>query len=120
MIPVFKKKDRNNVENYGPVSILSDLSKIYERYLYDQMYKQFSHIASKWHCGFRKCFGTQYCLLVITEKWGKCLNKAVISGAILTDLSKAFDCILDNLSIVKLAAYAFDYQSQNHEQFSFQ
>ena len=36
---VFKKKDRNNVENYLPVSILPNLSKIYERYLYYQMYK---------------------------------------------------------------------------------
>ena len=48
VIPVFKKKDRNNVENYRPVSILPNLSKIYERCLYDQMYKYFNHILSKW------------------------------------------------------------------------
>ena len=35
VIPVFKKKDRINVENYRPVSILPNLSKIYERCLYD-------------------------------------------------------------------------------------
>ena len=35
VIPVFKKKDRNNVENYRPVSILPNLSKVYERCLYD-------------------------------------------------------------------------------------
>ena len=69
MIPVFKKKDRNNVENYRPVSILPNLSKIYERCLYDQMYKYFNHILSKWQCGFRKSFSTQHCLLVMTEKW---------------------------------------------------
>ena len=38
VIPVFKKKERNNVENYRPVSILANFSKIYERCLYDQMY----------------------------------------------------------------------------------
>ena len=111
VIPVFKKKDRNNVENYRPVSILPNLLKIYERCLYDQMYKYFNHILSKWQCGFRKGFSTQHCLLVMKEKWRKCLDKGAISGAILTDLSKAFDCMLHDLLIAKLAAYGFDYQS---------
>ena len=44
----------------------------------------------------------------MTEKWRKCWNKRGISGAILTDLSKAFDCILHDLLVAKLAAYGFD------------
>ena len=75
------------------------------------MYKYFNHILSKWQCGFRKGFSTQHYLLVMTEKWRKCLDKGGISGAILTDLSKAFDCILHDLLIAKLATYGFDYQS---------
>ena len=74
------------------------------------MYKYFNHILSKWQCGFRKGFNTQHCLLVMTKKWRKCLHKEGISGAILTDLSKAFDSILHDLLIAKLAAYGFDYQ----------
>ena len=31
IIPIFKKKYRDNVENYRPVSILHNLSKIYEK-----------------------------------------------------------------------------------------
>ena len=46
VIPVFEKKDRNNVENYRPVNILPNLSKIYERCPYNQMYKYFNHILS--------------------------------------------------------------------------
>ena len=61
VIPVFKKKDRNNVENYRPVSILPNLSKINERCPYNKMYKYFNHILSKWQCGFRKSFSTQHC-----------------------------------------------------------
>ena len=111
MIPVFKKKDRNKVENYRSVSILPNFSKVHERCLYDQMHKYFNFILSKWPCGFRKGFSTLHCLLMMTEKWRKCFGKGGISGAILTDLSKAFDCILHNLLVAKLAAYGFDYQS---------
>ena len=59
VIPVFKKKDRNDVENYLPVSILPNLSKIYERHSYDQMHKYFNHILSKWQFGFFKGLSTQ-------------------------------------------------------------
>ena len=34
------------------------------------------------------------CLHVMTEKWRKCLDNGDISGAILSNLSKPFDCIL--------------------------
>ena len=77
------------------------------------MYKYFNHILSKWQCGFRIGFSTQHCLLVMTKKWRKCLDKGGEgggSGTILTDLSKAFDCILHDILIAKLAAYGFDYQ----------
>ena len=78
---------------------------------YDQLYKYFIHIFTKWQCRFRKGVSAQHCLLVMTENWRKYLDKGGIIGAILADLSKAFDCILHDLLIAKLAAYGFDCQS---------
>ena len=47
----------------------------------------------------------------MVEKWRQCLDNGGVRGALLTDLSKAFDCILHDLFITKLAAYSFDYNS---------
>ena len=95
-------------------------SKIYEKCVYYQIYKYFNHVLSKWEHGFCKGFSTQYCLLVITNKWLKCLDIGVITGAILTDLSKAFDCSLHDISITKFAAYCSNTSLQNHREFSYQ
>ena len=76
-IPVFKKKDRNIIEYYRPVSIFPNLIKIYERCLNDQADKYFNHILSKWQCEFCKGFSTQHSLLVMMEKWQKSLDKGL-------------------------------------------
>ena len=50
--PVSKKKSKNFKDNYRPVSILYNISKIYERCLYDQIQVFFASILSKYQCGF--------------------------------------------------------------------
>ena len=56
----------------------------------------------------------------MTEKWRKYLDKDGVSGALLTDLSKAFDCPLHDLLIAKFAAYGFDYESLTLIKLSFE
>ena len=47
----------------------------------------------------------------MVEKRRQCLDNRGVSGALLTDLSNASDCILHDHLIAKLAAYGFDYNS---------
>ena len=91
-MPVFKKGSRNQKENYRPVSILPIISRIFENILSKQLYIYFENILSEFQCGFRKGFNTQHCLLLMIEKWKEAVDKDQSFGALLTDLSKAFEC----------------------------
>ena len=68
IVPVHKKKSKLSKVNYRPISILPNITKVYERCLYDQMSEFFDNIFSKYQFSFRKGRSTQHCILAITEK----------------------------------------------------
>ena len=73
--------------------------------MYDQIYIYFDQILSKYLCGFRQGYNFRQCLLMMVGKWKEALDKGALGGALLTDLSKTFDCIKHDLLIAKLVAY---------------
>ena len=66
---------------------------------------------SKYQCEFRRGYNPQHCLVSLIEKWKKSVDNGGAFGALLTDLSKAFDCLPHELLIAKLDAYGFDKSS---------
>ena len=111
VIPSYKKDKPTEKTNYRPISILSNISKIYERLMHDNMSDYFNDVLSKFQCGFRKGFSAQNCLLYMIETIRKTRDNHGVFAAVMTDLSKAFDCISHELLIAKLNAYGFDETS---------
>ena len=77
--------------------------------MFEQMSEYFeSSFFSKHQCGFRKSFSAQHCLESILEKLKSATDNKASFGALLTDLSKAFDCLSHDPLIAKLNAYGFN------------
>ena len=106
--PIFKKGDASLEKNYRPVSVLPVVSKVFERIMHKQISNHIETHLSPYMCGYRKGFSTQHALIALIEKWKVSLDNKGFAGAILMDLSKAFDTINHELLIAKLHAYGFN------------
>ena len=109
--PAHKHGNKMDKGNYRPVSILPAMSKIFERLFYYQINHFIENRLSKYQCGFRKGYSAQHCLILMIEKWKKAMDRRNCAGALMSDLSKAFDCLNFDLMIAKLNAYGFSYKS---------
>ena len=109
--PIFQKNNDLLKENYRPVSILSHVSKVFERIMYMQIDTFMRDKLSKLLTGFRKNHSTQHCLMSMLEMWKNTLDKGGYVSAIFMDLSKAFDTLIHNLLIAKLGASGFGRDS---------
>ena len=107
LTPVFKKDEDRRKENYRPVSVLTALSKVYEKVMYDQLYNTFCRHLSQNLSGFLKSHSCCTALLKMTEDWRRSLDRRESALAVAVDLSKAFDSVNYNLLLAKLKAYGF-------------
>ena len=111
ILPFYKKDDRSDKKNYRPVSILSAFSKIFGKIFQNQISTFMEDKFSVYISAYRKGHSTQHVLVRMIEEWKKSIDNDKLVGAVLMDLSKAFDCIPHDLLIAKLSAHGFDRNS---------
>ena len=106
--PINKKSTQTLLKkDQRPVSLLPIVSKLFERKMYDEIFAYVEKFLSPYLFGYRKNHSTEQCLIIMIEAWKKALDSRHAAGAVLTDLSKAFDCLNHKLLIAKLNAYGF-------------
>ena len=86
--PAFKKKSKNTIDNFRPISILPSVSKVQESSFYNQIQTYFDEILSKYQCGFHKGFNAQHYRVSMIEKWKESMDNSRAFGALMTDSRK--------------------------------
>ena len=97
------------VKDFRPVSILSVLSKVYEKVIStpEKNYIEKSAIYNPTPSGFRKGHSTATLLLKFRNDIRKALNRTEITISVLIDYFKAFDTISHKTLLQKLVSFNF-------------
>ena len=108
VIPIYKNKGSMlQCNNYRPISLLSNINKIYEKIMYTRVYN-FLHIHNciyDLQFGFREYHSTNHALLNLTEHIREALDNNSFACGIFIDLQKAFDTVDHSILLKKLHYY---------------
>ena len=110
IIPLHKKDCSLQAKNYRPVAILSPLSKILEKIVFEQLYDYLTrnHIFHPNLHGYRKNRSTQTAMIQMYHRWVQAAADGQVSGVVLLDLSAAFDLVDPGILLQKLRIYGLD------------
>ena len=98
---------RSSCNNYRPLSVLSALSKIFERCILNQLsfYLTYEDILVPNQYGFRSAMTTVDCLVDLIDEITKSLDEENYAISIFLDLSEAFDTVNHSILLSKLDVY---------------
>ena len=107
VIPIHKKGCKFDHKNYRPISLLSVLSKIYEKIIYKRIYGFLScnDLIYEKQFGFRANHSTNHALISVTESIKNLLDKGNYVAGIFVDLEKAFDTVNHKILCEKMESY---------------
>ena len=107
IIPIFKKGEKSDPNNYRPIAVLSYISKIFEKCIHRRILNFLDkfNILSPNQFGFRPRISTADALLKFIDFQYNVLNDKKYSCNIFIDFRKAFDTVDHSILLRKLDAY---------------
>ena len=95
VIPIYKSEDRRKCENYRPISIIPNVSKIFEKEVFRQLYGYLSSnsLLSSFQSGFRPKHSTLSALIQLCDNIFKSMDDGKLNCVVFLDVRKAFDSI---------------------------
>ena len=113
MVPVFKNVgERSTAKNYRPVSLLSVVSKVFEKLVNNRIVDHLEKcgLFSDFQYGFRSSRSTADLLTVVSDRIARAFNRSGATRAVALDISKAFDRVWHAGLLHKLKSYGISGQ----------
>ena len=105
VIPIFKGGNKNDSSLYRPISILTQINRIFEKLLRDRLYDFMKDKLYRKQFGFRPKNSTEHPVLDLKENVFENCSKKQISCILFLDLKKAFDSVSHQILLKKLEYY---------------
>ena len=107
VIPIFKEDDSQDCNNYWPISLLPNISKLFEKLIKNRLSKflEDNKCLFSRQFGFRNKHSTNHALIDLTETIRKALDDNAFACGVFLDFKKAFDTVNHKILFKKIEHY---------------
>lgn len=111
--PLHKKNNKDDPNNYRPISILPILSKLLEKHVANHLYEFLTchDLIATRQSGFRPKHSCETALHLMVDEWVEHMFKSEVVGVLYIDFCKAFDLVDHDILLEKMKRYNFSNDS---------